>query len=328
MKLSLLYQLHQKAAAFTTMAATNPPTFQPPTDLNDSDNELWLVRAPANMDVSAILNNIQLDLIDPSSSNSKNNNSTTVLSKFKSSGGAAGDEEEGGSPEEEEEEEYTLSLGDVNEIQNMRLLVPEEEAKEANSDSDSSSDDDDDDGKKKKKKKKKETSKLMTPYTRPFQHHIHITSSYADQSELTIAPSQNSAPNPATGDDYRGKNGRVENIRLAYVPVPQKRGLKRRWNMPGGGKIDAATVKADDASYAVKKEEEDVTTDDDVAATKSTEMASSSSKKRVKKEEDDVMTDEDAAAKSTEKLSSKKQKSSSKHSSSKKKKKKEKKKKV
>ena len=309
-----------------TMTATNP-TFQPPTDLNDSDNELWLVRAPANMDVSAILNNIQLDLIDPSLSNSSNNNSTTVLSKFKSSGGAAGDEGEGGSPEEEGEE-YTLSLGDVNEIQNMRLLVPdEEEAKEANSDSDSdsSSDDDDDD----KKKKKKETSKLLTPYTHPFQHHIHITSSYADQSELTIAPSQNSAPNPATGDDYRGsKNGRVENIRLAYVPVPQKRGLKRRWNMPGGGKIDAATVKADDASYAVKKEEEDVT-DDEHVATKSTEMMSStSSKKRVKKEEDDVVTDEDGAAKSTEKSSSKKQKSSSKHSSSKKKKRKEKKKKV
>ena len=316
-----------------TMAATNP-TFQPPSDLNDPDNELWLVRAPANMDVSAILNNIQLDLIDPSSNSS--NNSTTVLSKFKSSGGAtAGDEEKGGSSPEEEEEEYTLSLGDLNEIQNMRLLVPEEEAKdkEANSDndsdSDSSSSDDDDGKKKKKKKKKKETSKLLTPYTHPFQHHIHITSSYADQSELTIAPSQNSAPNPATGDDYRGnKNGRVENIRLAYVPVPQKRGLKRRWNMPGGGKIDAATVKADDASYAVKKEEEDVTDDDEhVATTKS--MPSTSSKKRVKKEENDVMTDEDAAAKSTEKSSSKKQKSSSsKHSTSKKKKKKEKKKKV
>ena len=79
-------------------------------------------------------------MIDPPSNS--NNNSTTVLSKFKSSRGAAGDEVEGGSPEEEEEE-YTLSLGDVNEIQNMRLLVPEEEeAKEAKSDSDNSASDD------------------------------------------------------------------------------------------------------------------------------------------------------------------------------------------
>ena len=85
------------------------PSFEPPPE-DDSDNEIWLLRAPANMDVSAILNDIQLDL--QTSSSTSNNN---ILSKFKSSN--------------DEDTEYTLTLGDSNEIDNVRLLVPQKSKK-------------------------------------------------------------------------------------------------------------------------------------------------------------------------------------------------------
>lgn len=182
-----------------TMAeAIANPSFEPPSQ-DDSDNEIWLLRAPANMDVSAILNGVQLDL--QTSSTSSNNN---ILSRFKSSN------------DEEETTEYTLTLGDANEIDNVRLLVPHKSKKE--DDSGDSSDDDEE-----------EPTEKLVPYTRPFKQQVHLTSSIGPSSnynnipsELIVAPPINTAPK---SDDPR--------MRVAYVPRPQREGLKRRWNMPG-----------------------------------------------------------------------------------------------
>ena len=230
------------------------PSFEPPPE-DDSDNEIWLLRAPANMDVSAILNDIQLDL--QTSSSTSNNN---ILSKFKSSN--------------DEDTEYTLTLGDSNEIDNVRLLVPQKLKKEDDS-GDSSDEDDDED-----------TSEKLVPYTRPFKQQVHLTSSVVPtsndniSSELILAPPISAAPK---SDDPR--------MRVAYVPRPQRTGLKRRWNMPGANnnnkisdeeKEEVATPptkkqKKDDNNEKVGVKEEEVT--------ESAEKSSKKSKKKSSKKE-------------------------------------------
>jgi len=191
-------------------ATINIPSFEPPPS-DDSDNEIWLLRAPANIDVSELLNNTQLNFASDPSSNSN------ILSRFTSSDGTG--------------EEYALSLGDVNESQNLRLLVPDkktaDDSSSSDSDSSSSSSDDED--------KKTTSNNILVPYAHPFKRQIHLTIANKEQSDLAVAPPQSSAPKPALKDeDTKVVNGTVEKMRLAYVPVAQRKGLKRRWNMPGG----------------------------------------------------------------------------------------------
>ena len=201
--ISLTKPTHTMTEATTTI---NIPSFEPPSS-DDSDNEIWLLRAPANVDVSELLNNTQLNFVDPSSNNN-------ILSRFTSSDG----------------EEYALSLGDVNESQNLRLLVPDKKAADDSSSSSDSSDSSSDED-----KKKSTSNDILVPYAHPFKRQIHITIANKEQSDLAVAPSQSSAPKPALKDeDTKVVNGTVEKMRLAYVPVAQRKGLKRRWNMPGG----------------------------------------------------------------------------------------------
>mmetsp|Transcript_6753 Transcript_6753/g.14636 ORF Transcript_6753/g.14636 Transcript_6753/m.14636 type:complete len:273 (-) Transcript_6753:137-955(-) len=196
-----------------TTATTNNPSFEPPThDDDDSDNEIWLLRAPAHLDVSELLTGVTLAFNDPSTHHqpSSNNGSTSnnILSTFQSGDGG---------------EEYSLTLVDGNESENtMRLLVPDKSGNE------------------------------LIPYHRPFQRQIQLTSSChvvvgggsgsktninsstgldnGIQADLLIAPARETAPSPATN---ASGNGSVDAMRLAYVPVPQRQGLKRRWAMPG-----------------------------------------------------------------------------------------------
>ena len=237
------------------------PSFEPPPE-DDSDNEIWLLRAPANMDVSAILNDVQLDL--QTSSTTSNNNA--VLSRFKSGN------------DEEEDTEYTLTLGDANEIDNVRLLVPHKLKKEDDS-GDSSDDGDDED-----------TSEKLVPYTRPFKQQVHLTSSVVPtsndniSSELIVAPPISAAPK---SDDPR--------MRVAYVPRPQRTGLKRRWNMPG----------ANNNNKVSDEEKEEVTT----PPTKKHKKAASGNEKVGVKEEE-VTESAEKSSKKSKKKSSKKEKKS------------------
>jgi len=191
-------------------ATINIPSFEPPSSDDSDNNEIWLLRAPANVDVFELLNNTQLNFAsDPSSNNN-------ILSRFTNSDGT---------------EEYALSLGDLNESQNIRLLVPDNKSADdssssSNSDSSSSSDEEE---------KKTTSNNILVPYAHPFKRQIHITIANKEESDLAVAPSQSSAPKPALKDeDTKVVNGTVEKMRLAYVPVAQRKGLKRRWNMPGG----------------------------------------------------------------------------------------------
>jgi len=219
-----------------TANTINIPSFEPPSDDSDN-NEIWLLRAPANVDVSELLNNTQLNFAsDPSSNNN-------ILSRFTSSDGTG--------------EEYALSLGDVNESQNLRLLVPDKKVADSSSSSDSDSDSSSDE-----EDKKSTSNNILVPYAHPFKRQIHITIANKEQSDLAVAPSQSSAPKPALKDeDTKVVNGTVEKMRLAYVPVAQRKGLKRRWNMPGGKIVNdgssttatATTLNRDDSTPSKKR---------------------------------------------------------------------------
>lgn len=171
-----------------TAITTTNPSFEPPGE--ESDNEIWLLRAPAHVDVSALLNGVTIDVNSQSLKPSTTSNN--ILSRFNSDGS-----------------EYALAVGDASESENLRLLVPD------------SSD-----------------GGALVPY-HPFQRQIHLTSVMASdnknnadvQTDLILAPAAENALKPAL--DRKG-NGSVDAMRLAYVPVPQRQGLKRRWAMPGG----------------------------------------------------------------------------------------------
>ena len=88
----------------------------------------------------------------------------------------------------------------------------------------------------------------------------YITIANKEQSDLAVAPSQSSAPKPALKDeDTKVMNGTVEKMRLAYVPVAQRKGLKRRWNMPGGKILNDESSTTTDATTTTLTKGDDST---------------------------------------------------------------------
>lgn len=171
-----------------------PPSFNPSDQ--DEDLEYFLLRAPEKLDVSKILNGATLD-VDSQFLTSSSKLGNGIISRFKA---------------ESDGREYVISLDKAKESDGLRLLVP---------------DNDDED--------------KMIPF-QPFKGQLNLTaaiSGHGDnagdgsnniQSDLLLAPAVDRAPNPAF--DKTG-NGAVDKMRLAYVHVPQRGGLKRRWAMPG-----------------------------------------------------------------------------------------------
>ena len=239
------------------MTTASNPSFEPPAD--ESDNEIWLLRAPAHLDVSELLNGVTIDVDPKTLQSTAPSTSNNILSTFKSDGS-----------------EYALTVGDANESDNLRLLVP-----------DGDSDDDDDD------------EPTLKPY-RAVTRQIHLTSVMSSmknednpnvQADLIIAPATENAPKPAY--DESG-NGSVDTVRLAYVPVPQRQGLMRRWQMPGC-KIRKAAPSALCSEPPKKKARVDkVVSDDeprsstpkkDAGETVTSKSTSKKSKKKDKKSE-------------------------------------------
>lgn len=233
------------------MAAANNPSFEPPN--NDSDQEIWLLRAPAHLDVPELLNGVTLS-IHPESSAANN-----ILTRFQS-----------------DDSDYLLTLGDANETDNLRLLVPD----------------------------KSDGGELIA---HPFQQQIHLTSTVSYQGssdvreDLVLAPAEDVAPKPAVG---QLGNGSVDSMRLAYVPVEQRQGLKRRWAMPGS-KIRESYPSA---LYSVQKQGHVV--DDEIAIAGDNIMLK-------KKDVDMVISDDEPQKKRVKKQKKKKEKKSKKSSSKK-----------
>lgn len=220
----------------TTMSSTSlaPPTFDLPSD--NSNYEVWCLRAPAHLDISEVLNGVTLNvnaklLKDTSSSTKAADTSTNnSLTKFKS---------------KQDGQEYELTLADSSEINHLRLLLPHQ-------DDDSSS-----------------NAQKLKAHNTPFQRYIHLTSvTTSSQEELVLAPARENAPRPAFGETM-GVNGSVPAMRLAYVPVPQKEGLKRRWAMPGSSGGGMATMKpAKRAKIDDEQEQQQPTTPNSKSAKK------------------------------------------------------------
>jgi hypothetical protein len=232
-----------------TAASIEPPTFEAPPD-NNSNYEIWCLRAPAHLDVSEILNGVTLDLNTKALNNNSeesdvdtSNNINTTLARFKA---------------DKDGQDYELTIGDKSEVSHLRLLVPDKESNDDNN------------------------TKKLKAHKSAFQRYINLTSATMAnvQDELALAPSRETAPRPAFGE-LDTTNGAVPAMRLAYVPVPQKQGLKRRWAMPGssttmsskrirmgGGEKASSTI----ASTTPKK-------------TSAVNIAEKSSKKKKKKKE-------------------------------------------
>ncbi|EJK60579.1 hypothetical protein THAOC_19036 [Thalassiosira oceanica] len=170
-------------------------------DKDDPDRELWLLRVPANVDVKELLDGVRLESLlgDHGSSGDGSGvaGGSNVLSRFR---GAAGSE-------------YAITRGEDGEADGCRVLTRDE-----------SSDEDDDE------EEEEGGSELSLSVSRRIARTVHLTSVVSDrntgdgiQSELALAPPAEDAPRPAN------------RVRLAYAPVPQREGLKRRWQMFGSG---------------------------------------------------------------------------------------------
>lgn len=216
-------------------SSTNIPSFEPPSD--NSDHEIWLVRAPVHLDASELLNGVALEVNLDASSND-------ALSRFKSG----------------DNSQYALTLRDANESENVRLLVPE-----------NSSAGDEDDG------------ESLIPCRRPFARTVHLTQTDGrdaqDHDDLVVAPSTDAAPKPAVGES--GKNGSVDHVRVAYIPVPQRQGLKRRWAMPGSAN-NARVDGGNDETPREKKKKKVTISDDEMDKAKGVKSSSKKKKKEKK----------------------------------------------
>ncbi|KAL7436329.1 hypothetical protein ACHAXM_005127 [Skeletonema potamos] len=222
-----------------TSKSINPPTFRVPTD--SSNYEIWCLRAPAHLDVSEILNGVTLDvntkLLDSDAADTSSHQTINTTLSKFKT--------------KQDGQDYELTLGDASEINHLRLLLPDNEDDDTN-------------------------TKKLKAHNTAFQRYINLTCVTTNaQEELVLAPARENAPRPAFGEV--GINGSVPAMRLAYVPVPQKEGLKRRWAMPGSRMTTIKRVKVSPT-----------TADDDYAEATSTVIPNSTAAVKVKKDDEDT----------------------------------------
>ena len=129
------------------------------------------------------------------------------------------------------EKRYAVSWGSQLENESCRLLVPpSKNAKPTNGD------DFDDSSSEEEVEKQKEG--FLYPASRPFSRHLNINEHFASMGERTLAPPPQQAPPPT---DF---------LRRAYVPVPQRTNLRRRWQMPGARVVE--TKRSSDSGVPTK----------------------------------------------------------------------------
>ena len=224
-------------------------------DEDDPDRELWLLRVPASVDVKELLDGVRLESLlgdhGGSSDGSSGAGASNVLTRFR---GAAGSE-------------YALTRGEEGEADCCRVLT------RGDSDDDDSDDDEDDD---------EGGSELSLHPSRRIARTVHLTSVVSERntgdgirSELALAPPAGDAPRPAN------------RVRLAYAPVPQREGLKRRWQLFGSGTEGEAKLSAiySRASKRAKVAEEEPVNEEDAAEEEGAPSSSKPSRKEKKKKE-------------------------------------------
>jgi hypothetical protein len=117
---------------------------------------------------------------------------------------------------ESNEKHYQMLWGDPVENESFRLLVAQTKEAAAAESKDDSEDSDD------SEKEPDRAGTQLYPSMQPFARHLNIIESLTSLEERQLAPTREEAP-PAA----------AKGLRRAYVPVPPRMNLQRRWNMPG-----------------------------------------------------------------------------------------------
>lgn len=190
-------------------------------DSEDSDSgryELWTFRIPSDMKVSD-LHGVEIDL----------KAMQTMANNTSSSGNAGGMKINDG--------KFTIDKGETVENETFRVLVPSSANANADDDesssSNSNSDSDSDSSEKKKQSNTNPNKFLLHPSSKRFSKHFNVhKNGLSRKTEAELAPSQTKGPEPV-----RGENDNDQVLRHAYCPIPQRKGLKRRWMLPGNPRV-------------------------------------------------------------------------------------------
>jgi len=184
------------AATITNSLRLDPPTFTIDEEEDDDNIELWSFRLPVAFPLQA-LKGLELPITTTTT-----NGGGLPATKISVDG-----------------QEYRVELGDAEDTESFRVLIPQK-GKNRNggdldgSDGNGSSTEEDDEGMNNNK-----DSRMLVPSKRIFTKHFSILSDVLHMTESQLAPREGPTPK--------------DKMRHAYSHVPQRTGLKRRW-MPLG----------------------------------------------------------------------------------------------
>ena len=264
----------------------DPPSFDLPSDYEDnpSDYELWAMRVPIDFDMS-LLNGQTFPMKDLEKIQ---NMAETVLTSFhiddNDDDSADGRLRVGSN---ENGPVYNLSLAQPNESQSFRILTSKEKGGKR-SDSDSNDDESDDDDSNDDEENEK---KQMIPIPVEFSRNLNLVEmTHSKVKDLDVAPSMDRAPKV---------NLVKEKMRIPYVKIDQKTGLKKRWNVFGSNAVkgsffgnDGQNKMKNDNSNNAKKENNVVGLETPSRSSTSTTHTPESSSSKTRKVSDDIVDDD------------------------------------
>ncbi|KAL7575982.1 hypothetical protein ACA910_000771 [Epithemia clementina (nom. ined.)] len=200
------------------------PLFRlPPEYSQDPDRfEFWTVRVP----MSVNLTDIQGCRIH---NNTNNNNSSSAAVAGLSNAAAFPDDNflftaSSGGDSVPSSRKFALHFGHGAENETLRLIVPRQQIN--NNDDDDSDDSDNENAE----------SDVLVPLPKGFTRHVNVLEHHEARTEQQLAPHKDDAPTEGS------------ELRRAYTSLPQKTGLKRRWQPAGSS---AMRCDADDPILSV-----------------------------------------------------------------------------
>ncbi len=218
-------------------AILDPPSFDFPQEYyeNPSDFELWSLRAPVKFDLTQLNGQIlQVQNLDDLASGGRNE---VILTSFQidqtddvAGGNGVESGNDNGSGSGNENHTYHLSLSQADETQSFRLLTSKKSRgykmlglnRSGGGNSDNGSDDSEDEI-------DDDSEKEMVPLPIPFARNLNIVqSTHSNITDLDLAPSIERAAKVDV---------KKEKMRIPYVKIEQKTGLKKRWNVFGSNCI-------------------------------------------------------------------------------------------
>ena len=181
----------------------------PPEYSQDPDRfELWTVRVPVEVDLND-MEGCQLHYNDTTNPLDGPSTEQGDKSRFTSSSSSSNtiDDAEESSSIHNKTQTFSLQFGHGVENESLRLIIPKGQL-------------DDDEEKEFEEDDQQDKNDTMVSLPKSFTRHINVVEYYPIRTEQQLAPHPDSAPT-------------AQELRPAYAQVPQKAGLKRRWQPPG-----------------------------------------------------------------------------------------------